>query len=163
MVVEYVAAPAPDIEELIQAAPSSSARGAAAADGAADAAMEDDDGGYGGLGLGATAGLGSTAGLGAGGGALGLGFRKADEPPPVDPEVSWGSVCVCVGGGGEEGAFVCADRGFHSPSASATMCAEGAEGLDEQGVRQSNCLRSISWWEGGRSGCKCGGQGREGR
>lgn len=93
MVVEYVAAPAPDIEELLQAAaPSSSTRDAAAAgaDADGDAAMgeEDEDRGYGGLGLGATAGLGSTAGLGAGeGGALGLGFRKADEPPPVDPEV----------------------------------------------------------------------------
>lgn len=114
MVVEYVAAPAPDIEELIQAAPSSSARGAAAADGAADAAMEDDDGGYGGLGLGATAGLGSTAGLGAGGGALGLGFRKADEPPPVDPEVSWGE-CVCVWGGGRRERLCVQTEGFIHP------------------------------------------------
>jgi hypothetical protein len=84
VVVEYVAAPAPDIEELIQAGPSSSA-----ADAAADADV-DDEGGYGGLGLGATPGLGSTAGLGAGGGGLGLGFRKAGEPStsaPVDPEV----------------------------------------------------------------------------
>lgn len=90
VVVEYVAAPAPDIEELIQAVPSTSTPDGTPAAAEADA-MEDDEGGYGGLGLGATAGLGSTGGLGAGGGGLGLGFRKAGEPStsaPVDPEVS---------------------------------------------------------------------------
>jgi len=99
IIVEYVAAPAPDIEELIQQVlPSSSAADGTAAD--QDAARDgegdgddDADRGYGGLGLGAAPGLGSTAGLGSSG-ALGLGFTKASEPSSsataVDPEVGRG-------------------------------------------------------------------------
>lgn len=100
VIVEYVAAPAPDIEELIQQAvpgSTSSAPAGAGADADADgdgpaaaagAGGEDEDAeeGYGGLGLGATAGLGSSGG----GGGLGLGFTKASEPSTsasVDPEV----------------------------------------------------------------------------
>lgn len=74
VVIEYVAAPAPDIEELLQQAAPSTSNAAAAA--------EDDDGeerGYGGLGLAAAPGLGMT----------GLGFKKAEEEQPaaVDAEV----------------------------------------------------------------------------
>jgi hypothetical protein len=75
IVIEYVAAPAPDIEGLLQqAAPSSSKPEQQQAE------DEEDDGerGFGGLGLGATPGLG-----------LGLGFKKAEEPAEaaVDTEV----------------------------------------------------------------------------
>lgn len=73
IVIEYVAAPAPDIEELVQqVVPSSSKAAGAAAD-----ADEEEEQGYGGLGLGAVPGLG-------------LGFKKSEEPaePAVDTEVS---------------------------------------------------------------------------
>eukprot|EP00878_Enallax_costatus_P017690 GHUV01018586.1.p1 GENE.GHUV01018586.1~~GHUV01018586.1.p1 ORF type:complete len:245 (+),score=116.57 GHUV01018586.1:298-1032(+) len=71
VVIEYVAAPAPDIEQLLQPAAPSSSRPAADA-GDADA---DDERGYGGLGLGAAPGLGMS----------GLGFRRAGEPEPAAP------------------------------------------------------------------------------
>lgn len=67
IVIEYVPAPAPDIEGLLQqAAPSSSKPEQQQA-----GEDEEDDGerGFGGLGLGAAPGLG-----------LGLGFKKAEEP-----------------------------------------------------------------------------------
>lgn len=79
--IEYVPAPAPDIEGLLQqAAPSSSKPEQQQA-----GEDEEDDGerGFGGLGLGAAPGLG-----------LGLGFKKAEEPAEaaVDTEVRvWGS------------------------------------------------------------------------
>jgi hypothetical protein len=97
IVIEYVPAPAPDIEELLQHNGSSTSRPPDAPDKAAEAAGddaaaggsaddEDAERGYGGLGLGATAGLGLGATAG-----LGLGFRKAEpepEPPAADAEVS---------------------------------------------------------------------------
>jgi hypothetical protein len=79
IVVEYVPAPAPDIEGLLQqAAPSSSKPEQQQQQQAADDEEDDGERGFGGLGLGATPGLGS-----------GLGFKKAEEPAEaaVDTEV----------------------------------------------------------------------------
>jgi hypothetical protein len=81
IVIEYVPAPAPDIEGLLQQAAPSSSKPEEQQQQAADDDEEDDgERGFGGLGLGATPGLGS---------GLGLGFKKAAEPAEaaVDTEV----------------------------------------------------------------------------
>lgn len=143
IVVEYVAAPAPDIEELIQQVlPSSSAADGTAAD--QDAAGEGDgdgdaDMGYGGLGLGAAPGLGSTAGLGSSG-ALGLGFTKASETSTseaaVDPEVGRGGAR-----GGCSGAVALV---------AVVACMQGSSSMcPRAGVRCGGCVLVCVWVGGG--------------